>query len=77
LSRGGVIGPVVVEVGLGDWAVAFVLGSRGTVGVEPFLGGDRLLGLCVVGVPRGQLGLRAFGCGAGAGGVGQPAGLCL
>jgi hypothetical protein len=66
------VGVVVGEVGLGDGAVAFIVDRRGLVLLEPFLGGDPLRGFGVVGVPRGQLGLGAFGGGAGTRGVRKP-----
>ena len=49
---------LVSDVGVGDHAVALVLGGGVAVGGEPFVGGDLLLGLGVVGVPGGEFGLR-------------------
>jgi len=65
---------LVSDVGVGDHAVALVLGGGVAVGGEPFVGGALLLALGVVGVPGGEFGLRPLRCRAGTGRVDEPPG---
>ena len=65
---------LVSDVGVGDHAVALVLGGGVAVGGEPFVGGALLIALGVVGVPGGEFGLRPLRCRAGYRPCGRAAG---
>ncbi|MEJ2865321.1 hypothetical protein [Actinomycetospora flava] len=70
---GGQLQVLVADVGVGDLAVALVLGDGGAVRGEPLACGDLGSRVDVVGVAGGELGLGPLSGGPGAGGVGQPA----